>query len=375
MSTKHKLIKLSSPWYGQEEKEAALRVLDSQVTCMGMETKLFEEELKQFLGRDDTNVICVHSGTAALQLALQASNVMVGDEVIVPTLTFVSTFQAVRAVGAMPIPCDVNIKTGFIDINDIERRITKNTKCILPVLYAGIDDNIDEVYQLAKYHNLKVVEDAAHSFGNKEIIKRNGPLCFSFDPIKTLSCTDGGMIVCSDDTIAEKLKDMRLLGVIGDTEKRYNNQRSWDFDVEEQGWRLHMNNLCAAIGRAQLSKFNRIKELRCKYANIYLKELSNIQEIRLFPVNTTTSVPHIFPIGLYSKNSRDELRQYLLDNNIESGIQYKPNHLLTYFNRGYGLINAEFLYYTIISLPLHPMLTEDDVYYIVSKIKEYFKKQ
>lgn len=370
----NKFIKLSSPWYGKEEKEAAARVLDSQVSCMGTETKLFEEELKQFFGREDINTICVHSCTAALQLALQGIGIKQGDEVIVPTFTFISTFQAVTANGAVPIPCDVNKNTGFIDINDVKKHITKKTKCILPVLYAGIDNGIDEIYDFAKNNNLQVIEDAAHSFGNKEIIKRAGVLCFSFDPIKNLSCTDGGLVVCKNNDISERLKDIRLLGVIGDTNNRYNNKRSWDFDVKEQGWRLHMNNLCAAIGRAQLSKFNKIAELRCKYANLYLAELKNIEEIQLLPIDTFNGVPHIFPIIIKSETV-DNFKNFLLQNNIGCGTQYKPNHLLTYFNRGYNLPNAEWLYKHIISIPLHPMLSESDVYYVIDKIKKYFKSK
>ncbi len=369
----NKLIKLSSPWYGQEEKDAVARVLDSQVTCMGIETKLFEEELKKFLGREDTNIICVNSCTAALQLSLQSIGIKPGDEVLVPTLTFISTFQAITANGAIPIPCDVNRNTGFIDINDLTNRITNKTKCILPVLYAGIDNNINEIYEIANDNNIKVIEDAAHSFGNKSIIKRSGILCFSFDPIKNLSCGDGGMIVCSNNNIAERLKDIRLLGVIGDTNNRYNNSRSWDFNVKEQGWRYHMNNICAAIGRAQLSKFNKIKALRCKYADLYLEELRNIDELQLLPIDTINGVPHIFPIIVKSQTV-DNLKNFLLHNNIGCGTQYKPNHLLTYFNRGYHLPNAEWLYKHMLSIPLHPMLTEDDVYYVISKIKDFFKK-
>ena len=131
----NKFIKLSSPWYGEDEKNAVARVLDSQVTCMGIETKLFEEELQTFLGREDINIICVNSCTAALQLSLQGIGIKPGDEVIVPTLTFISTFQAVTANGAVPIPCDVDKNTGFIDINDVKKRITKKTKFIVPLLY------------------------------------------------------------------------------------------------------------------------------------------------------------------------------------------------------------------------------------------------
>ena len=240
-------------------------------------------------------------------------------------------------------------------------------------MYAGIDDNIAEVYKIAQDNNLKVIEDAAHSFGNKTVIKRDGLLCFSFDPIKNLSCGDGGMIACSNNEIAERLKDIRLLGVIGDTNNRYQNKRSWDFDVKEQGWRYHMNNICAAIGRAQLAKFEKIRELRCKYANIYLEELKNIEELQLLPINTTTGVPHIFPIIVKSQTS-DGLKNFLLANNIGCGTQYKPNHLLTYFNRGYNLPNAEWLYKHMLSIPLHPMLSIENVYYIINKIKEYFNK-
>ena len=372
MITMSNFIKLSSPWYGSEECEAACRVLNSQVANMGKETQLFEQELKMFLGRQDAYIICVSSCTAALQLALQSVGIKQGDEVLVSTLTFVSTFQAIKALGAIPIPCDVSINTGFIDIEDIKRRITSKTRAIVPVLYGGIDDNIHEIYKIANEYNLSIVEDAAHSFGNKEIIKRNGILCFSFDAIKNLSCTDGGAIACSNIEIANRIKDLRLLGVLGDTKKRYLGQRSWDFDVIEQGWRYHMNNLCAAIGRAQLVKFDQISARRCKYAEMYLNGLNNINEMQLFPINIKTAVPHIFPV-IIKNNKRNELQQYLLDNNIGSGVQYKPNHLLSYFNLGYNLPNAEWIYRHVLSIPLHPLLHTEDVEYIIETIRRFFK--
>ena len=363
-----KQLKLSAPWYSEAEVAAATRVLRSQVTNMGHETHLFEKELKKFLGRDDIFVITTNSCTAALIIALQAANVKPQDEVIVPTLTFVSTFQAVAALGAIPVPCDIT-DSCVIDPQDAASRITHKTKAIVPVAYAGLDNTFSEIYALARRHNLTVIEDAAHSFGDQNIIKRAGTLCFSFDPIKNLSCTDGGAIVCADKNMAKRMEDLRLLGVIGDTERRVNNQRSWDFDVAEQGWRMHMGNLCAAIGRAQLARFDEIAERRQRYAQMYAESLSSIKNIKLLPINYKTAVPHIFPIIV---EDRDALKAYLISNGIACGTQYKPNHLLSFFNLGYSLPNAERLYSQLLSIPLHPLLTDDDVLFIITTIKSFF---
>lgn len=368
-----KSIKLSSPFFGNEESEAVARVLSSQVVNMGVEVKLFEEELQKFFKRPESKVTCVHSCTAALQLSVQACGIKPGDELLVPSLTFVSTFQAIKANGAIPVPCDIDLDDAFININDAKSRLTGNTKAIVPVLFAGCSSKIDSVYQFAKENNLKVIEDAAHSFGDEFVSKRDGILCFSFDPIKNISCGDGGCILTSQDEVTEKLKDMRLLGIIGDTEKRFSGKRSWDSDVKEQGWRLHMNNIAAAIGRAQLQKFPEIRRLRQRNSKLYLKGLADIEGIRLFPINAETAVPHIFPI-MVKNGQRNNLKNFLFERGIETGVQYKPNHLLSYFNLGYSLPNSEMIYSEILSLPIHPFVSEEDMEYIISNIKTFFEK-
>ncbi len=366
------MIKLSSPYVDQDEKDAVCRVLDSHVLNMGVETREFERELKNFWGREDINVCCVNSCTAALQIAMQSHGIGNDDEVLVPSFTFVSTFQAVSATGAIPIPVDIDIDDGFISIDDIKNRISKKTRCIIPVLFAGCDQKIDKIYDFADHNNLIVIEDAAHSFGDEDIIKRAGTLCFSFDAIKNITCSDGGAIVTSNNEVYNKLKDIRLLGVIGDTEARYNGQRSWNSDTVDQGWRYHMSNICASIGRAQLRKFEGIiKYRRQLYSRMYVEGLHDIEWIKLFPIKYKTSVPHIFPIILPNENVRNHLKKYLLDNGIESGIQYKPNHLLTKFNRGYNLPKTEELYSRILSIPVHPRLSEDEVSYIIDKIRNF----
>jgi dTDP-4-amino-4,6-dideoxygalactose transaminase len=339
---------------------------------MGRETQQFESELLSFWNRRDAHAICVHSCTAALLLAIQVCGIGTGDEVLVPTLTFVATFQAVKACGAVPVPCDVT-DDGFINLSDAARRLTNRTKAIIPVLYAGCDSGISDVYWFAKVNNLAVIEDAAHCFGDETISSRDGIMCFSFDPIKNISCGDGGCILTSDSDIAKKLMDMRLLGVIGDTERRYSGQRSWDFDVTEQGWRLHMNDIAATIGRTQLARFPQIRERRQRSSRMYMETLSTISDIQLFPINTETAVPHIFPI-IVKNGARDELRKFLMAANIETGVQYKPNHLLSYFNMGYDLPNAVRLYESMLSLPLHPLLSEDDVQYVIDAVFKFFTK-
>jgi len=365
-------IKLSSAYFGQEEIDAVAKVLKSQAVNMGVETKLFEEELQLFFKRNESKVTCVQSCSAAIQLSVQALGISEGNEVLVPTLTFVSTFQAIKANGAIPVPCDIDLDDGFINLDDAKSRLNSKTKAIIPVLFAGCSSKIDKVYQFAEENNLKIIEDAAHSFGDENIAKRDGILCFSFDPIKNISCGDGGCVLTSQNEVTEKLKDMRLLGVIGDTEKRFNGLRSWDSDVKEQGWRLHMNNISAAIGRAQLKKFPQIRKLRQRNSEMLANSLIAIKDIQLLPINFKTAVPHIFPI-LVKNGKRDSLKNFLAEKGIETGIQYKPNHLLTYFNLGYDLPNAMNIYSEILSLPIHPLVSEEDIEYIIENIKLFFK--
>ena len=204
---------------------------------MGDEVNFFESELSNYLGRD---VACVVNGTAALQLALQACNIGKGDEVLIPSLTYVASYQAILATGAMPVSCDVNEDDLIISISDARNKITNNTKAIVPVFFSGGVGDIEGLYSFAKEHKLRVIEDAAHAFGsryNNQLIGSFGDItCFSFDGIKNISSGEGGYIVTNDPSVMDKVKDSRLLGVIKDTENRYAGNRSWEFDVTEIGW-------------------------------------------------------------------------------------------------------------------------------------------
>lgn len=328
---------------------------------MGPEVQAFENDLAVFIG-DNRQVVCVNTGTAALHLAVQACGIGPGDEVIIPSLTYLASYQAISATGATPVSCDVLLETGTIDPEDAAKRITPRTRAIMPVHYASGWGRLEQVYDLAQKHGLRVIEDAAHAFGGIYKGRRVGAsgdiVCFSFDGIKNITSGEGGAVVTADPQIAEYVRDARLLGVQKDTEKRYARERSWEFDVTIQGWRFHMSDIMAAIGRVQLKRLEEFTTIRVRLAKNYARLLKEIPNIRLLNIEYGPVIPHIFPIFI-GQDKRDKVRQALIDNNIQCGIHYKPNHLLSRYNLGYSLPVTEKLYQETLTLPLHPDVTEE----------------
>jgi dTDP-4-amino-4,6-dideoxygalactose transaminase len=373
-----KNIRLSKSVVGAAEKKALAKVIDDSYLGMGSFVRDFEKSLEKYIGA--VKVICVNSGTAALHLALMGIGLAPGDEVLVQSLTFVACFQAISAVGAVPVACEITPETCTIDLNDAEKRITKRTKAIMPVHYAGRTGNIEEVYKFARKHGLRVIEDAAHAFGTvykgKKVGSFGDVVCFSFDGIKNITCGEGGAVVTKDKKVAEFVMDARLLGVRKDTEKRYQGKRSWEFDVFHQGYRCHMSNLFAAIGLSQLKRLEKeFKPSRQRLAKKYHRELTSIDDIELFPDDYDKIVPHIFPIKVIN-GKRDGLRKHLIDNNIECGVHYYPNHFLEYYGKqNVRLPVTEKIYKELLSLPLHPDITDKDQKCIIEKIKEFFTKK
>ncbi len=233
---------------------------------------------------------------------------------------------------------------------------------------------MSKVYDLAKEFNLRVIEDAAQAFGSKRDGKNIGCdgdiICFSFDGIKNITSGEGGAILSSDKELIQKLQDARLLGVEKDTDKRFSGQRSWDFDVKEQGFRYHMSNIMAAIGIVQIDRVDEFKTKRQQIAKTYTEMLNNINAIALLNFDFNDVLPHIFVI---KAENRDELREFLIKHNIECGVHYKPNHLLSKYNLGYALQVTEKIYEQILTLPCHYDLTEDEQHYVIEKIKDFYE--
>ena len=291
------MIRLSKSKIGNEEISAVVKVLEKEYLGMGEEVGIFEKDLSKLFLRDS---ICVSSGTAAVQLAIEACNIGDGDEILVPSMTYVATFQAIKATGAEPIACDINEETYLIDLNDAASKISEKTKAIVPVHYTGGVGNLDELYSFAQKYKLRVIEDAAHAFGTKykgNLIGSIGDIvCFSFDGIKNITSGEGGCIVTSDSKVIENIKNTRLLGVEKDSDNRYNNLRSWNFDVSRQGWRYHMSNIMAAIGIEQLKKFNKFAALRKQIAIKYDQLLFLNQNIKFLNRDYKDVVPHIYVV-------------------------------------------------------------------------------
>lgn len=366
------MIRLSKSCIGDKEKEAVMGVLDREFLGMGREVEEFEQALSDFFGRP---AVCVVNGTAALHLALQAVGVGVGDEVLVQSLTYVASFQAISATGAKPVACDVDPETLCLDWRDAEKRITPKTKAVVPVHYAGGVGSLAEIYAFAKKHKLRVIEDAAHAFGSMYQGKKVGGFgdiaCFSFDGIKNITSGEGGCIVTDDELVLQKVRDARLLGVEKDTEKRFSGKRSWAFDVTEQGWRYHMSNVMAAIGIEQLKNFHEFAEKRQLLAKMYDRHLVNVDIVSLITQDYQVVVPHIYVIKLSQHIDRDELQRELLDKNVQTGYHYQPNHWTSIYGESESIEHVDQIFPRILTLPLHFDLSEDDVIYICKSIQRF----
>lgn len=349
-------------------------VLDREHLGMGTEVRRLEEELATFFGR---RVACVTNGTTALHLALQACGLGPGDEVLVPSLTYVASFQAIRATGARPVACDIDAATLTLSAGDAESRITPRTRAVMPVHYSGGVGDLDGINAMAYKHGLRVVEDAAHAFGSLHHGRRVGSCgdiaCFSFDGIKNITSGEGGCVVSDDPEVIRLIADSRLLGVCRDTEKRYAGGRSWEFDVVAQGWRGHMSNIMAAIGLAQLERFAELSDRRRQLARRYDAALATDRRFVRLAHDYSEVVPHIYAARIPGLGDRDALRRKLLEREIETGVHYFPNHRLSFFKPEPGeppLPMTDAIFPELLTLPLHPDLADSDVDAVVAALCE-----
>ncbi len=371
--------RLSKSVVGQKEAEAVSKVIvEGGYLGMGAEVAAFEKEIATFLGVETEDVTCVNTGTSALHLATQAVTKL-GDEILVPSFTYLASFQAISAAGAKPVACDVDENTFSINLQDAQARLTERTKAIMPVHYASCPSQIDEIYEFAKKNNLRVIEDAAHAFGctfdGKKIGAFGDIVCFSFDGIKNITSGEGGAIVTGDKEISAEVRDTRLLGVEKDTENRYQGKRSWEFDVTKQGYRYHMSNIFAAIGRVQLSRFeSEFAPKRIFLSKTYRELLSKNDKVIFQKLEKRAYIiPHIMVIRVPA-SLRDGLKEELEKSGVQTGLHYKPNHLLSYYKTLYSLPVTERLYKEILTLPLHPEIEKGDVEEICEIIDNYINR-
>ncbi|MAH43086.1 UDP-4-amino-4,6-dideoxy-N-acetyl-beta-L-altrosamine transaminase [archaeon] len=361
-----KILPFAPPSLGQEEIDAVVNVMRKKWLTMGEKTIELENKLKDYTGAK--HIIVVNSCTAALHLSLIANDITEG-EVITSPLTFAATANTIIHAGAKPIFVDIDKETLNMDPNKIEEKITDKTKAIIAVHYAGQPCNMDKINEIAKKHNLIVIEDAAHAIGaeyNKEKIGKNGIVCFSFYATKNMTTGEGGAIAVEDEKLAKKLRSLRLHGIDKDAWKRYSTEGSWFYEIKHAGWKYNLTDLQAVIGIEQLKKLDGFTKRKQEIANEYNTKLN--KEFFILPNSCEGHACHLYPIQLKLnklKINRAEFIEEMLKHGIQTSVHFIPLHLHPlYKEMGYekGMFpNAEQVYEAMVSLPIYPTMTDKNI--------------
>ncbi|MEY9870523.1 dTDP-4-amino-4,6-dideoxygalactose transaminase [Peribacillus sp. B2I2] len=369
------------PDIGKEEIDEVVDSLKSGWLTTGKKTKLFEDQFAGFLGKGMYSV-AVNSATAGMHLALEAIGIKNGDEVITTPYTFTATAEVIRYFGANPVFVDIDPKTFNMDVNQIEKAVTSKTKAIMPVHFAGLSCEMDEILHIAKRYNLKVIEDAAHALptsynGNLIGTLDSDATVFSFYATKTLTTGEGGMLVTKDKNIAERCKHMRLHGINRDVFDRYTSTKpSWYYEVIAPGFKYNMTDIAASIGIHQLKKVWQFQRIREKMAALYDSELAELPIILPPKSKNDTHSWHLYMIQLNTlKIKRDEFIQKLSENGIGSSVHFIPLHLHPYWKNTYQLKASDFpnslsIYNNVVSLPLYTKMTDRDQQKVIHCIKK-----
>jgi len=346
---------------------------------MGSFTKEFENRISEFLDLKDRYAITTNTGTSALHIGLLAAGVGPEDEVITPSFNYVADHQAIKFTGANVVMCDIQENNLGIDCEKAEKLITSKTKAILPLHFAGIPCDQNEVYELAKKYHLRVIEDACHAFGTKINGKKIGSFgditCFSFDPVKIITSIDGGCVIVNNKEELHQLQHLRLLGVDKDTTERYKNKRAWDYDVVSEGYRYHLNNIMASIGISQIKRIDEFIDSRRKICQTYNKAFRDIGDLKIPQSDFSNVSPFIYSLRVLN-GKREELIKHLQKLNIDVGIHFIPVHKHTYFSsadRG-DMSVTEKVVKEVLTIPLHSNMKSEFVQRVVDGIQSFFNK-
>jgi len=367
------------PTIGEDTKKHLNEAIDIGWLGMGSASKEFEDRISEFLELDNRFVAVVNTGTSALHIALLTAGVGSGDEVITTSFNYVADHQAIKMTGADVVMCDIRDDNLGIDCNKAEELITEKTKAIIPLHFAGIPCDQQGVFNLAKKYNLRVIEDAMHAFGTKINGKKIGGYgditCFSFDPVKIVTSVDGGCVIVNSKKELEKLHHLRLLGVDKDTVQRYKNNRSWDYDVVSPGFRYHMNTISAAVGISQIKQTTKFIESRQKICQRYNHAFNEISDLKIPQTDFSDISPFIYSLRILN-GKREQLIEYLKNQNIDVGIHFIPVHKHEYFkNSKFGNMDiTNKVVDEVLTLPLHSFMKEEFVQRVINGITIFFRK-
>jgi len=367
------------PWIIEEDKNSVIEALNSRWLTGGPKTREFEKLFADFIGVKYT--VSVNSGTAALHLAMRTLNLKPGDEVIVPVFTFAATADAVLFCRARPIFADIDPRTFNLSPESMVDRLTKRTKAIIVVHYAGQPADMREIMEIAEDYKLYVIEDCAPSLGASYRESKTGSIgtmgCFSFYPTKIITTLEGGMLTTNEEWIAKKAKLLREHGMTRNASER-EKRADWHYDITDLGYNYRLNEVQAALGISQMKRVKDGIEKRVKAANYYTRKLSEIEGIVTpYEAKNRTHVYHLYVVKALDEKcglSRDELFTELSSRGIGLSVHYTPLHLMTFYKRTIGFTsgsfpNAEEAYEKVLSLPLYPTISRDQIDYVINSIQ------
>jgi len=374
-------IPLFKIYWDNKDLEAVRRVIErGRKWADGPEIRKFEEKLAKYSAR--RFAVVFNSGTSALHALMIAFGIGPGDEVIVPSFTFISTANTPLFVGAKPAFAEIEEETFGLDPKDVERKITKKTKAIIPIHYGGCPCKIEELKNVAKRHNVILIEDVAESLGAKIKDRKVGTFgdasVLSFCQNKIITTGEGGAIVTNSKDIYERLKLIRSHGR-AETENYFFSPRYMDY--LRLGYNFRMSDVTAALGISQLGKIGKIVKMRRKNANYFNQKLSPVKDIIL--PNSPKNYFHIYQMYTIrvkkGKRVRDELNNYLNRKQIGTKVYFDPVHLTSFYKKTFGykkgdLPITEKISSQVLTLPMYPTLTQKEMDYIIKEIKVFFEK-
>ena len=372
-------IPLSDIDFGPEEEEAVLQVIRSRWLTMGAVTQTFEQEFSTYTGA--RHAIAVTNATAALHMACVAAGLGPGDEVILPSLTFVATANAVRYTGATPVFADIKGETDLnISPAAIEACLTPRTRAILVVHYGGYACDMPAILAIARRHGLAVIEDAAHAIGSQlggQMLGTWGQMgCFSFFSNKNMTTGEGGMLVTDDDELAARLRLLRSHGMTSLTWDRHKGH-AWSYDVVDLGYNYRIDELRAALGRVQLGKLEENNQRRRELTALYREWLDELCPSVCVPFerHAGLSACHLLPVLLPEPAEREACMEHLKSKGVQASIHYPPIHLFSAYREmglqaSRDLKRTEGLAKREMTLPLYPALTASQVRFVVEALRE-----
>lgn len=377
-------LPFTKPSISQAAIDDVVECLRSGWVTTGPRVVAFEKALAEYCGAP--HAMCLSSATAGLHLAMMALKLQPGDEVITTPMTFVATLNTIVHAGGTPVLVDVDPATFNLDLEKAAKAITPKTRAIIPVHFAGLPVDCDQLYDLAAKNNLRVIEDCAHAIGahykSKVLGSFGDSQVFSFHPNKNMTTGEGGCVTTRDDEMARQIRNLRFHGIDKDAWNRYAKDGNQHYGVTQPGYKYNMMDIQAAIGLHQLKRLDDFIARRTEIANRYLKELADMPQWQLpgTPAYDHRHAWHIFTPLINPEAAgmnRDEFMAKMNEHNIGTGLHYTACHLHSYYRETCGYKAGDFpiaedIANRIVSLPLFPDMTDVQQSCVIDTIRQIF---